>query len=82
MLSGATLAITEKNLFNQLESRDVVEKIVRLSLAVRRQNPQGHIPTQEELVEMWGIKEETLAVAPPIVRINRGTDSQDESKAD
>ena len=59
---------------------DVVEKIVRLSLAVRRQNPQGHIPTQEELVEMWGIKEETLAVAPPIVRINRGTDTPDDSK--
>lgn len=59
---------------------DVVEKIVRLSLAVRRKNPQGHIPTQEELVEMWGIKEETLAVAPPIVRINRGTESQDDPK--
>lgn len=53
---------------------DVVEKIVRLSLAVRRKTPKSSIPTQQELIEMWGIKEENLAVAPPIVRISVNSD--------
>lgn len=43
---------------------DVVEKIVRDSVAARRQRvSQGTVPTQAELLKLWGIKEEK-AVAP------------------
>lgn len=43
---------------------DVVEKIVRDSVAARRQRvAQGTVPTQAELLKLWGIKEEK-AVAP------------------
>lgn len=59
---------------------EVVEKIVRMSLAVRRGNPDARIPTQQEIIDMWGIKEENLAVAPPIVRISRNTDTPDDAK--
>jgi hypothetical protein len=43
---------------------DVVEKIVRDSVAARRQRvSQGTVPTQADLLKLWGIKEEK-AVAP------------------
>lgn len=43
---------------------DVVEKIVRDSVAARRQRlAQGSVPTQAELLKLWDIKEE--AAAPP-----------------
>ncbi len=43
---------------------DVVEKIVRDSVAARRQRlTQGAVPTQSDLLKLWGIKEEK-AVAP------------------
>ncbi|MFN3565698.1 MAG: DUF1801 domain-containing protein [Burkholderiaceae bacterium] len=43
---------------------DVVEKIVRDSVAARRQRvAQGTVPTQAELLKLWGIKEE--AALPP-----------------
>lgn len=43
---------------------DVVEKIVRDSVAARRQRlAQGAVPTQAELLKLWDIKEE--AAAPP-----------------
>ena len=43
---------------------DVVEKIVRDSVAARRQRlAQGTVPTQAELLKLWGINEE--AAAPP-----------------
>jgi len=43
---------------------DVVEKIVRDSVAARRQRvSQGTVPTQAELLKLWDIKEE--AAAPP-----------------
>lgn len=43
---------------------DVVEKIVRDSVAARRQRvAQGTVPTQAELLKLWGIKEEKV-VAP------------------
>jgi len=43
---------------------DVVEKIVRDSVAARRQRvAQGAVPTQAELLKLWDINEE--AAAPP-----------------
>lgn len=43
---------------------DIVEKIVRDSVAARRQRvAQGTVPTQAELLKLWGIKEE--AALPP-----------------
>lgn len=47
---------------------DVVEKIVRDSVAARRQRlAQGTIPTQTELLKLWGINEE--AAAPPATTV-------------
>lgn len=48
---------------------DIVEKIVRAALSRRRARKGQAIPTQADLVELWGISEEDAAVAPPIVRI-------------
>jgi uncharacterized protein YdhG (YjbR/CyaY superfamily) len=45
---------------------DVVEKIVRDSVAARRSRvAQGTVPTQADLLKLWGIKEE--AALPPAV---------------
>jgi len=47
---------------------DVVEKIVRDSVAARRQRlSQGTVPTQAELLKLWGINEE--AAAPPATTV-------------
>jgi uncharacterized protein YdhG (YjbR/CyaY superfamily) len=47
---------------------DVVEKIVRDSVAARRQRlAQGSVPTQAELLKLWGINEE--AAAPPATTV-------------
>ena len=47
---------------------DVVEKIVRDSVAARRQRlSQGTIPTQAELLKLWDINEE--AAAPPATTV-------------
>ena len=48
---------------------DVVEKMVRLSMAMRRANKEVPVPSQQDLVRMWGIHEEDFTAAPPIVRI-------------
>lgn len=45
---------------------DIVEKIVRDSVAARRSRvAQGTVPTQADLLKLWGIKEE--AALPPAV---------------
>jgi uncharacterized protein YdhG (YjbR/CyaY superfamily) len=47
---------------------DVVEKIVRDSVSARRQRlAQGTVPTQAELLKLWGINEE--AAAPPATTV-------------
>jgi hypothetical protein len=47
---------------------DVVEKIVRDSVAARRQRvAQGTMPTQAELLKLWDINEE--AAAPPATTV-------------
>ena len=56
---------------------DVVEKLVRASLTRRRARKGQAVPSQSELLELWGISEEDAAAAPPIVRIviNREDDA-------
>ena len=56
---------------------DVVEKLVRASLTRRRARKGQAVPSQSELLELWGISEEDEAAAPPIVRIviNREDDA-------
>ena len=58
---------------------DVVEGIVRASLKLRRARNGVDIPSQADLLQVWGIREEDAAVAPPIVRI---TVNHDEEAAD
>ena len=48
---------------------DVVEKIVRDSVAARRTRAmQGSLPTQAELLKLWAIKEEAAQVPVPAVK--------------
>ncbi len=62
---------------------DVVEGIVRASLKLRRARPAEELPSQSDLLEIWGIREEEAAVAPPIVRIvvNHEEGAQEAGKA-
>ncbi len=60
---------------------DVVEGIVRNSLKVRRTRPASEMPSQAELLEIWGIREEDAAVAPPIVRIVVAHDEEEGAAA-
>lgn len=55
---------------NRLPLPDI-EKIVRASVVVRRE--RGTVPAQSEILDMWGVKEEEAAVAPPVVRISMRT---------
>lgn len=49
---------------------DVVEKIVRDSVAARRTRAmQGALPTQAELLKLWAIKEEAAQVPAPIAKM-------------
>ena len=48
---------------------DVVEKIVRDSVAARRTRAQqGSLPTQAELLKLWAIKEEAVQVPSPVAK--------------
>jgi len=48
---------------------DVVEKIVRDSVAARRTRAQqGSLPTQAELLKLWAIKEEAAQVPTPVAK--------------
>jgi uncharacterized protein YdhG (YjbR/CyaY superfamily) len=48
---------------------DVVEKIVRDSVAARRTRAtQGLLPTQAELLKLWAIKEEAAQVPIPVAK--------------
>ena len=57
---------------------EVVEKVVRASLVSRRARKADEIPSQTDLLHLWGLSEEDAAVAPPIVRIvlNREEEEQ------
>ena len=60
---------------NRLPLPDI-EKLVRASVVARRGSP----PSETELLQLWGVKEENAAVAPPIVRISMRT--QEEAAAE
>jgi hypothetical protein len=48
---------------------DIVEKIVRDSVAARRTRAiQGALPTQAELLKLWAIKEEAVQVPAPAAK--------------
>ena len=48
---------------------DIVEKIVRDSVAARRTRAmQGALPTQAELLKLWAIKEEAVQVPVPAAK--------------
>ncbi len=63
---------------NRLPLPDI-EKLVRASVVVRRE--RGTVPTQSEILEMWGVKEEEAAVAPPVVRISMRTADDEAAEA-
>jgi len=49
---------------------DVVEKIVRDSVAARRTRAQqGSLPTQAELLKLWAIKEQAAQVPAPVAKV-------------
>lgn len=49
---------------------DVVEKIVRDSVAARRNRAlRGALPTQAELLKLWAIKEEAAQVPAPVAKV-------------
>ena len=60
---------------------DVVETVVRTSLKIRRARGNADMPTQSDLLKVWGIREEDAAVAPPIVRIVVAREDEDGSSA-
>ena len=62
---------------NRLPLPDI-EKLVRASVVARRN--RGSTPSETELLQLWGVKEENAAVAPPIVRISMRT--QEEAAAE
>ena len=48
-----------------------IEKIIRESVAVRRAHmAEKNLPTQAELLNVWGISEEDAKAPPPTVRIS------------
>lgn len=63
---------------NRLPLPDI-EKIVRASVVARRE--RGTVPAQSEILEMWGVKEEEAAVAPPVVRISMRTADDEAAEA-
>lgn len=63
---------------NRLPLPDI-EKIVRASVVARR--ARASAPSQSEILEMWGVKEEEAAVAPPVVRISMRTAEDEQAEA-
>lgn len=63
---------------NRLPLPDI-EKIVRASVVARRERAAA--PSQSEILEMWGVKEEEAAVAPPVVRISMRTAEEEQAEA-
>ena len=50
---------------------DSIEKIVRESVSARRERvAKGEIPTQAQLLAVWGLTEEDAKAPAPVVRIS------------
>ncbi|HIU84989.1 MAG TPA: DUF1801 domain-containing protein [Candidatus Aphodousia gallistercoris] len=57
---------------------DSIEKIVRESVSARRERvAQGDVPTQAQLLEVWGLTEEDAKAPPPVVRISMKSHDED-----
>ena len=67
--------------FTDLNRRPLpdIEKIVRASVVARRERQAA--PSQSEILDMWGVKEEEAAVAPPVVRISMRTAEDEQAEA-
>jgi hypothetical protein len=60
---------------------DVVEKIVRDSVAARRTRAmQGSLPTQADLLKLWAIKEEAAQVPVPVAKATAAASKARSSK--
>ena len=60
-------------LFNDLNRipLDSIEKIVRDSVTARRSRvANGEVPTQAQMLSIWGVTEEDAKAPPPVVRIS------------
>ena len=60
-------------LFNDLNRipLDNIEKIVRDSVTARRSRvANGEVPTQAQMLSIWGVTEEDAKAPPPVVRIS------------
>ena len=62
---------------NRLPLPDI-EKLVRASVARRN---RGTVPSEADLLKLWGVKEENATVAPPIVRISMRTQEEEAAEA-
>ena len=50
---------------------DNIERIVRDSVTARRSRvAKGEVPTQAQMLEIWGVTEEDAKAPPPVVRIS------------
>ena len=63
---------------------DVVEKVIRESVVSRQERirSKAPVPTQDDLLKLWKINEEAVAVPPPIIHIPVASTSTPEEKAD
>ena len=62
---------------------DVIEKIVRESVTARRATmAAGAVPTQAELLHIWGKTEEDAKAPPPVVRISLKSREEEEAEAE
>ena len=67
-------------LFNDLNRipLDHIERIVRDSVTARRSRvANGEMPTQAQMLEIWGITEEAAKAPPPTVRISLKSRDED-----
>ena len=67
-------------LFNDLNRipLDNIEKIVRDSVTARRSRvAQGEVPTQAQMLAIWGVTEEDAKAPPPVVRISMKSREED-----
>ena len=57
---------------------DNIEKIVRDSVTARRSRvAQGEVPTQAQMLAIWGVTEEDAKAPPPVVRISMKSREED-----
>ena len=64
-------------LFSDL-NRIPLDKIVRDSVTARRTRvASGEVPTQAQMLEIWGVTEEDAKAPPPVVRISMKSRDED-----